>query len=62
LTANNIVYGLTAVEGDDFLILDTATGRLFYDADGSGSAFSAQLIASFDGLAAVTVADFEILI
>jgi Ca2+-binding RTX toxin-like protein len=42
--ASNLVDGTAARDGNDFLVHDHATGKLWYDADGSGSK-AAMLIA-----------------
>lgn len=46
-TAENLINGSKAVETDDFLIYNN--GKLYYDADGSGTASSAILIAGIKG-------------
>lgn len=48
-----------AADADDRIIYDTATGALYYDADGVGGVASVQ-IALFTNKAALTVADFVI--
>ena len=55
-TVDNFVSGDGAVAKDasDHLLYDTATGNLYYDADGSGKAV-ATLIAVFDNNALLTV-------
>jgi Ca2+-binding RTX toxin-like protein len=54
-----------SVDGDDFLIYDTATGNLYYDADATGTASSPMLFAvlkSYGGVAAsLTAADIEVI-
>jgi hypothetical protein len=57
LSADNFVSGVgpSAADGDDYILYDTATGELFYDADGSGAGAAAKfalLASSPDGLAA----------
>ncbi len=37
LSADEFLVGNGALDANDFLILDTTTGRLSYDADGFGS-------------------------
>jgi Ca2+-binding RTX toxin-like protein len=51
LTTDNVVYGAgaAAADADDFLVYDSATGTLFYDADGSGSG-AAQAVVTVAGL------------
>ncbi len=46
-----------AMDGDDFLIYNTSTGALYYDADGSGEGAAVQF-AQLDNKAAVTANDF----
>lgn len=64
LDPENFVSGVgpTAVEADDYILYDTATGELFYDPDGSGGVSSpvkfAVIASDADGLAA---ADFVVI-
>ena len=51
--------GVKAVDRDDHLIFNTATGALFYDADGSGSVAAIQF-ATLTGLSNVAYTDFWI--
>jgi len=46
----------TAVDGNDYVLYDTDSGRLFYDADGSGTG-AKLLVATLAGLPALTAAD-----
>lgn len=56
LPAANFRLGAAAADGDDHLIYNTATGALYYDADGSG--FLGQLqIAQFTSGTMITAAD-----
>ena len=56
--AGELVLGTAALDADDYLIYDTATQRLYYDADGNG--LGAQVrIADFTGVPSLTAADFE---
>lgn len=48
----------TAADADDYLIYNTTTGALFYDADGSLGGFASQQFATLVGLPALTAADF----
>ena len=50
----------TAVDANDHLIYNTATGSLYYDADGSGSVEAIQ-IASFSGTPLLTLDNFWVL-
>lgn len=58
VTAGNIAFGRVALDADDYLVFDAATGNLFYDADGNGAGASMR-IASLDLVPTLTVADFE---
>jgi Ca2+-binding RTX toxin-like protein len=60
LNAANFVSGAAAVDADDFVIYDATTGKLFYDADGNGAG-AQKLVASFDGLPALTASEFFII-
>ena len=56
-----IGVGLTAAaDADDFLIYNSTTGALFYDADGSGGASTAVQFAVLTGAVAINNADFTI--
>lgn len=54
-TAANFVSGQTSVDGDDYLIYDSKTGKLYYDADGSGTGSEAILITGIKGNDAKTL-------
>ncbi len=62
IQAGNLVAaaGATAVDADDFLLYDSTTGALSYDADGSGAG-AAIAFASLNGSPAVTAADFVVI-
>lgn len=49
-----------AVDRDDRILYDAATGALHYDADGSGRGFAPVLFATLEGSPVVTAADFTI--
>ncbi|MBP6057462.1 MAG: hypothetical protein KA524_03425, partial [Nitrosomonas sp.] len=52
--------GAVALDGNDFLLYDTVTGNLSYDADGNG--VGAQVVfASLTGIPALTSADFVVI-
>ncbi|RLJ67583.1 beta strand repeat-containing protein [Sulfurisoma sediminicola] len=50
----------TAADGNDFLIYDSTTGNLYYDADGSGGAFTAVQFATLTGAPTLAYTDFAI--
>lgn len=58
---SHLVQGAGAVAGDadDFLVFDSSTNGLYYDADGSGGG-SATLIATLTGVTTLDVDDFMI--
>jgi Ca2+-binding RTX toxin-like protein len=53
------IIGTVALQFNDYLLYDTATGILRYDADGNGAGAS-EIVAVFDNLAAVNRTDFLI--
>ena len=50
----------SAADADDYLLYNTSTGALYYDADGSASTYSAQQFATLQNLAALTAASFTV--
>ncbi|MDP2901983.1 MAG: calcium-binding protein [Methylovulum sp.] len=60
LDAGNFVSAADAVEGDDYLIYDKASGALSYDADGNGADAAVQ-IAALGTRPALTFADFMVM-
>jgi Ca2+-binding RTX toxin-like protein len=60
LNANAFVTGTAAGDADDRIIYDSATGQLFYDADGNLSG-AAVLFATLDGHPAITANDFAVI-
>ncbi len=60
LNANTFVIASSAVDSDDYLIYDKATGALSYDADGNGTGAAIQ-IATLGVNLALTNADFVII-
>jgi Ca2+-binding RTX toxin-like protein len=52
--------GATALDADDYIVYDTSTGGLFYDADGSGVG-AAVLIGTLTGAPALTLAEFTVI-
>jgi VCBS repeat-containing protein len=62
LTSGSFISGagvIAAVQADDFLIYNSTSGQLFYDADGSGAANAVQ-IALIGNKATLTATDFTI--
>ncbi|PAX07086.1 calcium-binding protein [Sphingomonas lenta] len=57
--AGELALGTAAQDGDDRLVYDQATGRLFYDADGSGAG-AAVLFAQLAAGTVLTAASFTI--
>ena len=57
LKAEHFVAAATARDADDHFAYDAATGRLWFDADGTGTAHAAQLVAEFRGGADVGGSD-----
>ena len=58
--ANAFFAGTAAHDGDDRIIYNSATGQLFYDADGNGGG-AAILFATLQGNPAVTASDFTVI-
>jgi Ca2+-binding RTX toxin-like protein len=59
VASGNFVIGTKAKDKNDHLIYDSKSGKLFYDADGSGKAAAVQ-IAQLDKNLKMTFADFEL--
>lgn len=59
LDPQQFVAGSAALDADDRILYDAATGNLFYDADGVGGT-AAILIATLAGQPSLTVSDLEI--
>jgi Ca2+-binding RTX toxin-like protein len=57
LALGSFRLGKAAVDANDYLIYDDATGALYYDADGNGVAAAVQF-AAFSAAPALTYADF----
>ena len=59
ISASNYRVGTAAADGNDYLIYNTATDRLYYDIDGTGPAGAVQIaVVSLTGSAAPTYSDF----
>ena len=59
ILAGEFVLGTAAADADDRLIYDRASGRMFYDPDGTGAS-NATLFAQFAAGTLVTVGDFVV--
>lgn len=57
LSADVFVLGDSALDGNDRIVFDAASGSLYYDADGNGISSNSTLIAVLDGGAQITAAD-----
>ena len=62
IPAGTFVANAGGVAGDanDFLLYDTTTGKLFYDADGTGAGAKVEFV-TLVGIPALTAADFSII-
>jgi len=60
LASSNFVIGAAAVDFNDFIIYNSGTGVLLYDADGNGAVAAVQ-IATLAGGLALTNADFVVI-
>jgi len=58
----NIVNGTKALDTNDFLIYDAATGKLYYDADGSGKGKAQVLVATLNNKPGTLTAEDFVLI
>jgi len=61
LAAGAFQLGSTAVDGDDRILYDQASGRLYYDADGNGAAASAVHFATLIGVPPIAAGDFTVI-
>ncbi len=52
--------GVTAQDADDYILFDTATGSVSYDADGSAAGAAAQFAAIADLVGTITRSDFVV--
>jgi len=60
LNANAFFTGAAAHDADDRIIYNSATGQLFFDADGNGAG-AAVLFATLDGAPVLTASDFTVI-
>jgi Ca2+-binding RTX toxin-like protein len=60
LNPNAFATGAAAADGDDRVIYNSATGQLFYDADGNGMGAALQFATLASGLA-LTANDFQVI-
>ena len=57
LDVTELRLGIKALDGDDFIVYDSATGRIFYDADANGTGAKQLLAVVADGTI-LTISDF----
>ncbi|SNR84442.1 Hemolysin-type calcium-binding repeat-containing protein [Methylobacillus rhizosphaerae] len=57
--AGNLVIGSAAADADDYLIFDSSTNTLLYDADGNGAGEAVE-IAVLTGVTSITAADIVV--
>ncbi|HYI49221.1 MAG TPA: hypothetical protein VEX35_12235 [Allosphingosinicella sp.] len=60
LNSNAFVTGTAAADADDRIVYDSATGQLFYDADGNGAGAAVQFATLSTGLA-LSASDFIVI-
>ena len=60
LNANAFVTGAGAADADDRIVYNSATGQLFYDADGNGGG-AAILFATLQGAPVLAASDFQVI-
>ena len=63
LSAGNFVagVGVMAAEADDFILYDTGTGALLYDADGNGGTAAVQFATLVGIVGSLDAADFVVI-
>jgi Ca2+-binding RTX toxin-like protein len=59
--ATNISANGGATKADHRILYDTDSGKLYYDADGSGTAHDPVLVATLSNKAALVVSDFQVI-
>ena len=60
VTTGNFVSGTAALDADDRVVFDGKTGKLYYDADGSGAAAAVQF-ATLVGKVSLSASDFTMI-
>ena len=60
LAAGAFKVGAVATDADDRIIYDSATGALYYDADGNGSGAAVQFAVVHEGIN-ITASDFYVI-
>jgi Ca2+-binding RTX toxin-like protein len=60
LATSALAFGAVAQDADDRIIYDQATGRLYFDADGSGGGAALQF-ATLAGMPTITASDFIVI-
>jgi Ca2+-binding RTX toxin-like protein len=60
LSSNAFTLGTAAQDADDRILYDSATGNLYFDADGNGAG-AAMLFATLQGHPAITAGDFQVI-
>jgi Ca2+-binding RTX toxin-like protein len=63
LSSDKFVFGdgAVAADSDDYFLYDTVDGRLYFDADGSGSDAAPVLVATLDGIPALEADDIVVI-
>ena len=58
--ASQFHVGTAAADADDFLVYNQVTGKLYYDADGSGAGAAVQ-VAALKANLAISLTDIDIM-